>query len=550
MKSPGTLAALTAALGLAATAVVWRAARTAEDRGIRARFQDEARNWRDNTADQMDHFISVLNSIRYLHNLSESISANDFSEFVSKGMRYQQETLGVFGFAQHVTREARAEFESAGPYTIFETDERGLFRPAADRADYYPVLYQSPEKSLGLPPGFDLGSEMINGQAIERMRATAIPALAGALKGPDGSEARLVFSPILLPVYDEQAQAFTLYMRGFAFALLHPAEILNRALPAETVESVGVELSPEPVAAPQRGASSPDERRPASGGYSEPAYEDVVFVANEAWRFRCVATPGYLAARRSRQPATLFASGSIISALLGLQVYLLAGRARRTEEIVRQRTRELRGLQAEILDVTTREQQRLGRDLHDSLGQKLAGAVFLSKALADETPALDAARAGEAVHLNEILKESVAQVRMIARGLSPVDLGEDGLVHALRRLADETTEVFGVACSFKPVDAPAMDAKSAAYLYHIAQEAVTNAVRHGKARDITIRLRADHLAVEDNGQGFAPAADAQNGAGLRIMKYRAEMIGGSLDIDSRLGKTVVICKFSTTDKAN
>jgi signal transduction histidine kinase len=390
----------------------------------------------------------------------------------------------------------------------------------------------SPEKSLVFTLGYDLASQDASRTAIQRMRTTAAPALAGALQAPDGTQAQLVFSPIMLPVFDEQAKAYFLYLRGFAFALLHPAEILARAIPTGTVDNIVITLSPA------------GEVPTADQG--EPHFVDTVYVANEPWSFRCAAQPGYLAHRRSRQPATLVASGAIIAALLAFQVYHLASRARRTDLIVQQRTAQLRDemagrkkLQEEILNISSREQQRLGRDLHDSLGQKLAGAVYLSKALADQTP--------DAAHLNEVLKESVAQVRLIARGLSPVAVGEDGLPNALRRLADETTEIFSVACSFKTdVSSPFSAAENVAtHLYQIAQEAVNNAIRHGHARDITIRLTANTLSIENNGTGFDATAEARSsGMGLQIMRYRAEIMGGSLDIKSAAGGTTIVCRFA------
>jgi signal transduction histidine kinase len=538
MKSPAILACITAALGAAAAALVWWNARTVEDRSIRQRFETEAAGWRNAVADQMDHFISVLDSIRHLHNLSDRISAEDFAEFVSKGMRYQQETLGVFGFAQEVTREGRAEFErqplgaGVSASAIIETAPGGALQPATARERYYPMLYLSPERGLDLPRGYDLGSDPANFAAIERMRKTGAPALGISLLGADGTDVRLVFSPILVPQYSEEDKAYYVHMRGFAFALLRPDELLRRAMPTNSTDKVNAVLSPG--SAPWFRSSSDDE----------PSYEGSLSVADELWLFRCAAGDGYLAAHRSRQPATLFLSGLIIAALLALQVYHLSGATRRTEAIVRQRTEELRReiaerrrLQEEILDVSAREQQRLGRDLHDSLGQKLAGAVFLSKALAQQDSGSAADTREQAGHLNEILKESVAQVRLIARGLSPVEVGEDGLAHALRRLADETTGIFSVACSFSSSGSQrALDTKASNHLYLIAQEAVNNAIRHGQAKDVTIRLTADRLVVEDNGAGFDSAKQAVNGMGLRIMQYRAEMIGGRLDIESHPGK--------------
>jgi signal transduction histidine kinase len=230
---------------------------------------------------------------------------------------------------------------------------------------------------------------------------------------------------------------------------------------------------------------------------------------------------------------------------------------------VRERTRELdeanRRLQAEMeerarlesemLDLSQREQERLGRDLHDSLGQKLTGAVYLSRALLGQLPDAAAEARDATEKINALLKEAVGQVRMIARGLAPIQLGEDGLPDALRRLAADSASVFGLSCSYEGGPSFPLNSTAAHHLYHIAQESVHNAIRHGLATRIILRLRRDgplaELQVEDNGRGLAATAPSSGGMGLRIMRYRADLIGGRLELLSQPGGgTIVSCRFN------
>jgi two-component system, LuxR family, sensor kinase FixL len=211
--------------------------------------------------------------------------------------------------------------------------------------------------------------------------------------------------------------------------------------------------------------------------------------------------------------------------------------------------RERMRLESEILEISSREKERVGLDLHDSLGQKLTGAVFLSRALIEHLSGHGGEDLDSARRINDILKETVAQVRRIARGLAPVELGEEGLADALRGLAEESRGLFGIACEFRSEGAPRVrNAKAAIHLYHIAQEAVTNAARHGQASRVVITLAtgdgAGRLTVEDNGTGLPADADRRGGLGLRIMRYRAEMFGGALDVRAQPGGgTVLTCRF-------
>ncbi|HVV72879.1 MAG TPA: PAS domain-containing sensor histidine kinase, partial [Verrucomicrobiae bacterium] len=192
-------------------------------------------------------------------------------------------------------------------------------------------------------------------------------------------------------------------------------------------------------------------------------------------------------------------------------------------------------LEKEVLEISDQEQRRLGQDLHDGLCQHLAGIELMSQVLEQKLAGRskqDAARAGEiAGHV----REAIAQTRSLARGLSPVTLESEGLASALRELASNTEKMFGIGCTVvSPGPGEILAAAVSTHLYRIAQEAVSNAIKHGKATEVQIRLESQGtqviLSVTDNGSGIASRPPKAQGMGLRIMDYRAGMISGSLSI--------------------
>ena len=520
--------------GLFLSATAYQIATSRETRSIDIEFVSLAQGWEFQLDDQCRRFFQVLDSIRSLHDLSDQISSQALEEFVAKGMSYQQEILGVFGFAQNVPDESRAEFErasfgatnSAG--AILEFTENKM-HSASNRPVYFPIVYQSPDRGSGLPTGFDLTSVEANQRAIEKLRSVATGVLGAELISSDRQVSRLAFSPIVAQLYDEKQQAYFTYVQGVAFGIFRPLALLDSAIPKTARKMVAAALTPS------------SEFRPSPNRDREPYYEASIPIGDERWTFSASASPGYRESHRTTYPSILLAASMAITLLLTLLVYHLAGRNERTEAIVAERTRQLRELQGEVLRVSAETQERVGRDLHDSLGQKLAGAVFLSRALDPNDPRQSSETLGK---LTSILKECVAQVRMIARGLSPIDFGEEGLSNALRRLADDSTDVFSVACAFREEGHPPVDSVSAAHLYHIAQEAVTNAIRHGQASEVAIELDRHSLRILDNGRGFDVHDVRSNGSGLRIMRHRAETLGGRLAVESSPGRTVITCAIA------
>ncbi|HLP07460.1 MAG TPA: PAS domain-containing protein [Opitutaceae bacterium] len=212
---------------------------------------------------------------------------------------------------------------------------------------------------------------------------------------------------------------------------------------------------------------------------------------------------------------------------------------------------ERRRLERLVLNLGDAERQRIGADLHDGLGQHLTGLACLAAALRERMAAVAPAEAESAAHIAELANEATVQSRALARGLSAVQLEVHGLAAALEDLALQSQRLHGVECVFSLRGlAPTMDHLAAIHVYRIAQEAIHNAVRHGGARRIRLALlgrpERHRLLVLDDGAGFevSPATPSK-GSGLRLMHYRATMLGGSVIVHSRPGQgTRVACNWT------
>jgi PAS domain S-box-containing protein len=204
-------------------------------------------------------------------------------------------------------------------------------------------------------------------------------------------------------------------------------------------------------------------------------------------------------------------------------------------------------LEREILEISDREQGRIGQDLHDGLCQQLVSAAFASNRLGQTLATAAPSEADTAKEIAGWLDEAISQARALARGLYPVKLEVDGLASALQELAEYVSDRFGTTCVFECPEAVLLaDNAVATHMYRIAQEAVTNAVKHSQGNRILIKLTGEggtiSVSVEDDGIGIPEVITS--GLGSHIMQYRTRMIGGALTIarGSNSG-TVVICSF-------
>ena len=230
-----------------------------------------------------------------------------------------------------------------------------------------------------------------------------------------------------------------------------------------------------------------------------------------------------------------------------------AGEASEVESIGRDIT-ERKRLEREILEVSNREQRRIGHDLHDGVCQQLAATTYLIDILADQLAEKNCPESAEAERIGRLISQANVQTRNIARGLFPVKLEESGLPSALKELAANTAAFFKNECRCECDAAlPELENSVALHLYYIAQEAVLNASKHGKAPHVAIELRQTddrlQLTVEDDGIGLPAPALPVTGMGLRIMRYRARVIGGTLDLRARpAGGTQIRCELHLAAK--
>ncbi len=212
---------------------------------------------------------------------------------------------------------------------------------------------------------------------------------------------------------------------------------------------------------------------------------------------------------------------------------------------------EERRLQREVLEIAAAENRRIGQDLHDGAGQQLTGLAYMAEALQNQLREKALPETQLAERLVATVKKAQTLIRGYSRGLIPVDIDAEGLRFALERLAADTESASGIHCTCHcPQLVRIENNHVATQLYRIAQESVTNALRHANAQHIALELTADkavlRLSILDDGIGL-PSENNNDGYGLRIMKYRAGLIGASLHIQPELPQgTRITCKLPIT----
>ncbi len=287
------------------------------------------------------------------------------------------------------------------------------------------------------------------------------------------------------------------------------------------------------------------------------------------------------------------ASGQSIRMEVGTRLICVKGRPNEVEGIARDIT-ERKHLENELLEVSNREQRRIGHDLHDGVCQQLVGIAYMAETIGERLQEQNLPEASELERIRSFLQAAVAQTRGVARGLFPVRLEENGLISALEEWALHAGELFHIDCQFSCIRQPqVVDPATALHLYYIAQEAVGNAAKHGRASAVEVSIdscqwsrkelegvlsqdsqrvqgsisgqsRADNstskdptrlenrseawiLRVRDNGTGFDLRQRPTTGMGLKIMDYRARVIGATLEVASEPGSgTVVTCIWGGT----
>lgn len=237
--------------------------------------------------------------------------------------------------------------------------------------------------------------------------------------------------------------------------------------------------------------------------------------------------------------------GGTIPLELSLRLFIYNGR--KTIISIGRDLRERRMLEREILNISEKERLRIGQDMHDDLGQLLTVTKMSAQQLEFEMKAKGMQEAEKLKEIVELVDKAGKSARTIAHGLVPVQMESDGLDSALDELARNTSNLYNIEVHYSgDSDDYPIDTSSAVHMYRIAQEAINNAVKHAQATTIEVDLTSagDYVSmcIRDNGSGFNSGA-LNGGRGLRIMKFRSNMIDGNLIINSKRGEgTEVICQ--------
>ncbi len=187
-----------------------------------------------------------------------------------------------------------------------------------------------------------------------------------------------------------------------------------------------------------------------------------------------------------------------------------------------------------LVDLAEAEKRRLGQELHDNLGQRLAAMSFvagsLNRRLKDGNPEV----AALAHRLMELCQQAIVETRSLAQGLYPPELETHGLLSALRRLGQDLEQIFGIRCRMELVDCGFAPGQPSLHVYRIVQEALNNAVKHGEANHIEVRLTRVNqqvlLCIEDDGLGLDQNAPESARLGLLGMRHHCQMLGGTLEL--------------------
>jgi signal transduction histidine kinase len=233
----------------------------------------------------------------------------------------------------------------------------------------------------------------------------------------------------------------------------------------------------------------------------------------------------------------------------GVVTSVLAGQLSKARNAAVAGQAEARALQEELLRVSDDERRRIGHDLHDGLGQQLTGVALLSKVLGKRLAERQMPEeSAQAEQISTLAAEMVGQAKHLARGLDPVPVQPDGLIQALTELCESASRIFSVDCEFvTDIASFSCEPRIATHLFRIAQEGVSNAIKHGGATTIRVQLQQEAagnvLSVRSDGKPFRPAHDGL-GMGLRIMRHRSQIIGATLDIGPATdNQTLLVCRL-------
>jgi len=203
-----------------------------------------------------------------------------------------------------------------------------------------------------------------------------------------------------------------------------------------------------------------------------------------------------------------------------------------------------------VARASQQERRDLGRELHDTLSQQLAGTAMLARALERRLEAEGHAETGRARQLFTNVRDAQQQLRAVTRCLNPVSVHAESLAQTVEGFLADTAQAFGLACESSGLEnLHAEDDFMAEQILCIVREAVHNSAKHASGSRVTVSASVDdrgnvELLVTDDGTGFDPDTAASDGMGLRTLRYRARLISASIDFESEHGAgTTVRCAF-------
>lgn len=304
----------------------------------------------------------------------------------------------------------------------------------------------------------------------------------------------------------------------------------------------------------------PDDRAAVAERWTRMREADDLFreeyrICRPAGEIRWVLAEGAALRSYSGEPLGFIRTVTDITKHRELEAELLTARDQ-LEQRVQERTADLEAemmerqkLEKQVLETKDHEQKRFSHDLHDGLGQSLTGMLFHALALERDLGTEQSPSVTAASKMAELANQAINQAYDLARGVDPVSLRPDGLMSALEELMRSARTSHPLNCSFE-CDEPVLveDNSVATHLYRVAQEAVTNAIKHSEATQLTIRLKRDSkaasLVIVDNGIGLPRGRDHKRSRGLNIIKHRARLIGAVLEIKGIPSRgTTVRCVF-------
>ncbi len=239
----------------------------------------------------------------------------------------------------------------------------------------------------------------------------------------------------------------------------------------------------------------------------------------------------------------------VVFLIEGVAISIFMEHLLRVVETARRSEDTNRELERRILEISEEERRRIGQDLHDGIGQHLTGTSMMAHRLSQRLSVEHSPLAGDAARISGLLNEAIASTRDVGKLLSPPLLNQEGLAVALEDLCSNIEQLFSVSCRFEDQSTVIFrDSAVGTHLYRITQEAISNAIKHSNATKIDVALEHSdaltRITVRYNGKPFVEPPDTNPGLGLRIMRFRAKMIGAQLQIrNSTDQQTTLVCSL-------